>query len=70
MTEKVSLLILISLQHKKIRDTYENPKLTPEQKRELLDTTYLQMIKIAQRGNDIFRRTEKRGYWRGGAVAA
>jgi hypothetical protein len=69
MTGKVSIL-RSTCSTKKSATSMKIQRLTPEQKRELLDTTYLQMIKIAQRGNDIFRRTEKRGYWRGGAVAA
>jgi hypothetical protein len=36
------------------------PQMTPEQKREIIDTTYLQMITSARRGLEQFERTKRR----------
>ena len=33
--------------------------MTPEQKRQFIDTSYMQAIRVAQIGNDIFRKTEE-----------
>ncbi len=47
--------------HKKIREAYENSKLSPEDKREFIDNTYLQIIETARRGNVIYERTKRQG---------
>lgn len=45
-------------QLKLVRDTYRNPKMTPDEKRQFIDMSYLQMIKMAQIGNKLFKETE------------
>ena len=45
-------------QFKLVRDTYRNPNMTPDQKRQFIDTSYLQIIKLAQTGNKMFDATE------------
>jgi hypothetical protein len=45
---------------KKVQEVYEDKQLTPQRKREIIDTTYLQMIETARRGNEFFERTRKR----------
>ena len=47
--------------HKKIREAYEDPKMAPEDKRNFIDNTYLQIIETARRGNVIYDRTKRRG---------
>ena len=46
-------------QFKLVRDTYRNPKMTADQKRQFIDMTYLQLIKMAQAGNEVFRKTDE-----------
>lgn len=48
----------LGAQMKLVRDTYRNPKMSPDEKRQFIDMSYLQMIKIAQTGNQVFKRTE------------
>ena len=51
---------MIGTLHRRIRDTYEDRKLTPDQKRNTIDTMYLQIIEAAKRGNAIFERTKRK----------
>lgn len=48
----------LGAQLKLVRDTYRNPKMTPDEKRQFIDMSYLQMIKMAQIGNKLFKETE------------
>ncbi len=48
----------LGLQSKLVRDIYRNPKLTPEEKRTMIDQIYLGMIDIAKRGLQRFKDTE------------
>jgi hypothetical protein len=48
----------IGAQSKLIRDVYRNPHMTPDEKRNFIDMSYLQMIKMAQTGNMVFKKTE------------
>lgn len=43
----------ISEQNKLIRMIYKNPAITGDEKRQIIDATYYQMINIARQGNDI-----------------
>lgn len=47
----------LGAQFKMVRDAYRNPKMSPEEKRNFIDMSYLQMIKMAQMGNEVFKRT-------------
>lgn len=46
-------------QMKVARDVWLNKTLNADEKRQLIDSTYMQAIEIAKRGNEIFRATEK-----------
>lgn len=47
----------IGAQLKMVRDVYRNPKMSPDEKRNFIDMSYLQMIKMAQTGNVVFQKT-------------
>lgn len=49
----------MSNQFKFIRGVYLDKKMTPSEKRQIIDATYLQVIEIAKRGNELFKKTEK-----------
>lgn len=49
----------MGVQFKLVRDTYRNPKMTPEEKRNFIDMSYLQLIKMAQTGNEMFKKTDE-----------
>lgn len=58
----------ISTQLKLVRDTWRNKSLTPQQKRDFIDMSYFQVIKMAQQGNLVFKQTKqeqeaRRGRW-------
>lgn len=58
----------LGAQLKLVRDTYRNPRMSPDEKRKFIDMSYLQMIKMAQTGNEVFKRTEeqfkkRKGHW-------
>jgi hypothetical protein len=57
----------ISAMHKKVRDVYDDKSMSPQEKRQAIDTTYLQMIEVAKRGNMFFQNTKKQT---GGKYAA
>lgn len=42
-----------------IRLVYKNPDLTPDDKRQLIDTLYFRMIEVSRAGNDMFRELKK-----------
>lgn len=46
-------------QMKVARDVWLNDKITPPEKRALIDQTYMQAIEIAKRGNEIFSKTDQ-----------
>lgn len=48
----------IGTQLKLVRDVYRNPKMSPEEKRKFIDLSYMQVIKMAQTGNLIFKQTK------------
>lgn len=48
----------LSTQLKMVRDTWNNNKMSADDKRRFIDMSYLQMIKIAQIGNEVFRKTQ------------
>ena len=48
----------LSNAQKTIRNVYADPKMTPQDKRRIIDTTYLQMIQMAQEGNRRFRQRQ------------
>lgn len=58
MAEKIHKAM--GIQSKIIRDVYRDKEIKPEEKRALIDQTYLQMLELAKAGNGIFRATEKR----------
>ena len=45
----------ITDQAKLIRLIYKNPNMTPEDKRQIIDTTYGRMIELAKVGNEAMR---------------
>jgi len=49
----------ITDQAKLIRLIYKNPDMTPEDKRQIIDTTYGRMIELAEVGNQALRDLEK-----------
>ena len=49
----------LGAQNKLIRNIYQDGSMTPDDKRKLIDETYLRMIETAKRGNDIFRQTAR-----------
>jgi len=49
----------ISMQSKFIREVYKMPDLTPDDKRQLIDTAYFQMIAIAKQGNAMAEQAKK-----------
>ena len=48
----------MSTQLKIVRDAYNSKTMTADQKREFIDRSYLQLIKVAQSGNEVFKRTQ------------
>jgi hypothetical protein len=48
----------LGAQAKAVRNVYRDPKMTPDEKRQYIDMAYLQMIKIAQVGNELFKNTK------------
>lgn len=42
-----------------IRLVYKNPDLTPDDKRQLIDTLYFRMIEVSRAGNEMFRELKK-----------
>lgn len=49
----------ISMQSKFIREVYKMPDLTPDDKRQLIDTAYFQMIAVAKQGNQMAEQAKK-----------
>ncbi len=49
----------MSTQFKFIRDVYRNKEMSPSDKRQIIDATYLQVIEIAKQGIKKFKETEK-----------
>jgi hypothetical protein len=49
----------LGTQFKLVRDTYRNPNMSPDEKRQFIDASYLQMIKMAQIGNEMFKKTDE-----------
>jgi hypothetical protein len=49
----------LSAQSKLIRMIEKNPDMTPDEKRQMIDGTYLMMTEIAKQGNEIMREVKK-----------
>jgi hypothetical protein len=50
----------LSDQRKIIRGIYNNDKMTAEEKRVLIENSYIQMLVLARQGNDILHKTERK----------
>lgn len=48
----------MSTQAQFVRNVYENPQITPAEKRQLIDTAYMRQIEIARSGLDVMRRVD------------
>jgi hypothetical protein len=55
-----SIVRRLNQQYTRVRDIWEDNKLTPAQKRDRIDDAYLVAHKIAQEGNKFFEESEKR----------
>jgi Large polyvalent protein associated domain 38 len=43
-----------------VRNIYKNPEIPPEEKRQLIDTAYGNMIQVAKHGNDVLRQQREK----------
>lgn len=46
----------LSRMHQLVDTTYHNPDLSADEKREIIDRTYMQMIEVAKAGNKLFKK--------------